>query len=118
MSRRKLTVTARLRQVVVDHPAAVFARFGRGGVAALLVAADLVLRVETFEDELAGRNQHRFVRALEVEGDDGVVNQVGDGFEQADALVRWRGGGELQGVARLGPAGGPREVQAGEGPLE
>src|SRR5919206_5201950 len=87
---QNLAVAARLGQVVVDHAAAVFARFGGGGVAALFGAADLVLRVETFEYELAGGDEHRLVCAREVEGGERVVYQLGHGFEQAHALV---GGG-------------------------
>src|ERR1043166_9733186 len=70
-----LAVTSRLRQVVVNHPAAVFPRLRRRRVAAFLVAADLVLGVETFEDELAGGDEHGVVRAFEVEGDDGVLDR-------------------------------------------
>src|ERR1043165_5937696 len=99
-----LAVTTRFSQVVVNHPAPILPRFGRGGVAALFVAADLVLGVETFEDELAGGEEQAQVRALEVEGDEGVVDEVGDGFEEADALVRRSGVGELEVVAGVEPA--------------
>src|ERR1051325_7164247 len=117
-SLRTSTIPPRLGQVIIDHSAPVFPGFRRRRVAALFVAADLVLRVETFEDEFAGGDGLRVVRAFEVEGDERRLDQSGDCFEQVHAFERRDSIGEAQVVSLIEPAHSVREVYADEVALE
>src|SRR6266568_8912153 len=75
------TVSFRLGQVVINHPAAILLCFGHRGVTAFFVAADLVLGVEAFENELARGYHLRVIRTLESEGNHCRIDQLGNGFE-------------------------------------
>src|SRR5438045_1266804 len=72
------TISSCLRQIIINHPAPIFLSLRCGGVAALFVAANLVLRIKSFKRELASRDRLCFVRAFEVEGDERGLYQFGN----------------------------------------
>src|SRR5262245_16647863 len=66
---RQLTILSCFCQIVVDHTATIFPGFGDSSVSAFFVAADLVFRVETFEHELARRNELRGIARAKIKRD-------------------------------------------------
>src|SRR5688572_12975324 len=99
-----------IRKILVDHPATVSFGFCYRFIAAALAARDLVLRIETLENELTRRDEFRLVLSAELERDERRLDHLRNALQQPDAFLSRRRVRQQEFVSFIKPLDRRRKV--------